>query len=170
MWPILFCSIMALAIIIHKTVQFKIFLKQLTCPVADIPDSRPGHVAPLLDALEASLDEEETSLIGARTLTALEKGVGALSLIAAITPLLGLTGTVLGMIASFRVIASHGGGVKVEMLANGIWEALITTAAGLLVAIPVEVAYHYLEGRLDEISLGMKQLAMQFNTEKTDGI
>jgi hypothetical protein len=52
MWPILFCSIMALAITIHKTVQFKILLKQLVCPAADIFDNKPDHIAPLLDALE----------------------------------------------------------------------------------------------------------------------
>ena len=170
MWPILFCSIMALAITIHKAVQFKILLKQLVCPAADIFDNKPDHIAPLLDALEKKLDEKEVSLIGAGVLRVLEKGVGSLSLIAAITPLLGLTGTVLGMIASFRVIAAHGSGLRVEMLANGIWEALITTAAGLLVAIPVEVAYYYLEERLDEIAIGMKRLAMHFNPEKKDGI
>ncbi len=170
MWPILFCSIMALAITINKTVQFKILLKQLACPAPDIFDNKPDHIASLLDALEKKLDEKEVSLIGAGALKVLEKGVGSLSLIAAITPLLGLTGTVLGMIASFRVIAAQGSVLRVEMLANGIWEALITTAAGLLVAIPVEIAYYYLEGRLDEIAIGMKRLAMHFNPEKKDGI
>ncbi|MDD5724122.1 MAG: MotA/TolQ/ExbB proton channel family protein, partial [Syntrophales bacterium] len=82
--------------------------------------------------------------------------------IAVIAPLMGLTGTVLGMIESFRVMAACGGGASVGLLAKGIWEALITTAAGLLVAIPAEIAYHYLEGRLDEISLAMKALVLPF--------
>ena len=82
-----------------------------------------------------------------------------MSLIAVISPLLGLTGTVTGMINAFQVIAASQVQVKPSMLAGGIWEALITTAAGLFVAIPTHVACHFLEARLDEITLVVKETA-----------
>jgi biopolymer transport protein ExbB len=75
------------------------------------------------------------SIIGTRQVREIEKGLSWLGLIATIAPLLGLTGTVTGMIKAFMVIASSSS-VSPSMLAGGIWEALITTAAGLLVAIP----------------------------------
>lgn len=63
----------------------------------------------------------------------------------------GLTGTVTGMISTFQAIGEHGSRVDPSVLAGGIWEALITTAAGLLVALPAHVAYHFLENRLSEL-------------------
>ena len=168
MWPIALCSIMMVAIMIHKTVQFKVLLRQFSWPRQRLLDKKPGHIAPLLDALAGNQTEDAIALAGSRNLKVLEKGVGALSLIAAIAPLMGLTGTVLGMIESFRVMAASGGGAGIGLLAKGIWEALITTAAGLLVAIPAEIAYHYLEGRLDEIALAMKALVLQFRGEEDE--
>jgi len=162
MWPIALCSVMMVAIMIHKTVQFKVLLRQFSWSRRRLLDKKPSHIATLLDALAGNRDEEAIALAGSRDIKTLEKGVGALSLIAAIAPLMGLTGTVLGMIESFRVMATCGGGAGIGLLAKGIWEALITTAAGLLVAIPAEIAYHYLEGCLDEISLAMKALVLQF--------
>ncbi len=170
MWPILFCSVLALSITIYKTVLFNTLLSHLGRSLNDLLKSKPERVKNILDALTNRSTEKEISLVGGRELRSLEKGVGVLSLIAAITPLLGLTGTVLGMIECFRMIAIHNGTADVGCLAGGIWEALITTAAGLLVAIPVEVAYLYLEGQLEEISLRMKGLVFQYYRENQDGI
>lgn len=78
-------------------------------------------------------------------------GLGVLELITTIAPILGLTGTVTGMISTFQAIGEHGSRVDPSVLAGGIWEALITTAAGLLVALPAHVAYHFLENRLSEL-------------------
>jgi len=168
MWPILVCSILALAITIHKTIQFKVVLKGMRRSASDLLDSPVQQLAAYLHALAHGADQEHTSLAASQDLNSLEKGVGALSLIAAIAPLLGLTGTVLGMIDSFRVIAAHGSSAQVGLLAKGIWEALITTAAGLLVAIPVECAYHYLQRCLDEIALAMQGLSLQFGGKDDD--
>jgi len=170
MWPILFCSVLALAIIIYKTVQFRALLRQLNRSLSEILESKPVQIKDMLTALVKGAKEKELSLIGGRELRLLEKGVGVLSLIAAITPLLGLTGTVLGMIECFRMIAIQNGATNVEFLAGGIWEALITTAAGLLVAIPAEVAYLYLEGQLEDISLRMKELVFSYAKGDLDGI
>ena len=100
----------------------------------------------------------------------MERGLGTLSLISAISPLLGLTGTVIGMIQAFQVIASSGSAVNPGMLASGIWEALITTAAGLLVAIPVHVAHHYLDARMGAIVHNLESLASRLVAERTDAI
>ncbi|MEZ4264837.1 MAG: MotA/TolQ/ExbB proton channel family protein [Myxococcota bacterium] len=77
----------------------------------------------------------------------LEVGVGALSTVAAIAPLLGLLGTVTGMIKVFRDVADVQN-PDIAILARGIWEALLTTGAGLTVAIPMYVAYRFVEGRI----------------------
>ena len=170
MWPILFCSVIALAITIYKTVMFKTLLLQLEWSLSKLLESKPEQIQEMLSALVNGAEEKEISLIGGRELRSLEKGVGVLSLIAAIAPLLGLTGTVLGMIECFRMIAIQNGATNVAYLAGGIWEALITTATGLLVAIPVEVAYLYLEGQLEDISLRMKGLVFQYARVERDGI
>ena len=80
----------------------------------------------------------------------LEKHIYLLGIIAQITPLLGLLGTVTGMIQAFRQIEGLSGRVNASVLAAGIWEALLTTAFGLMVAIPSFAMYHYFNQRLDE--------------------
>ena len=76
-----------------------------------------------------------------------------------ISTLLGLLGTVTGMIQTFIKIESCGGAVDVTVLAGGIWEALLTTAAGLSVAIPTLVFYHYFEGLVDIREIQFKNIA-----------
>lgn len=79
----------------------------------------------------------------------LESGLRALDIIAQLAPLLGLFGTVLGMIEAFRALQGAGANVDPSVLAGGIWVALMTTAAGLAVAMPTSVALTWLESRLD---------------------
>lgn len=107
-------------------------------------------LAPICERL-GTADEETLSLTANRQVRKLERGLGVLELITTIAPILGLTGTVTGMISTFQAIGEHGSRVDPSVLAGGIWEALITTAAGLLVALPAHVAYHFLENRLSEL-------------------
>ncbi len=86
---------------------------------------------------------------GTQEVPLLEKGLGVLATIAHISPLLGLLGTVIGMISTFQVIQQKVYTVNPADLAQGIWVALITTALGLSVAIPTYVAYNYLVGRVN---------------------
>jgi biopolymer transport protein ExbB len=79
----------------------------------------------------------------------LEKGLSWLSLISTVTPLLGLTGTVTGMIKAFMAIEQLGGRVNASVLAGGIWEAMLTTALGLSVALPAMVGHSFLLSRVD---------------------
>ena len=78
----------------------------------------------------------------------LERGLGLLASVAGIAPLLGFLGTVTGMIGAFRVIEVNEGVVNPQLLASGIWEALITTAFGLIVGIPAYFLYNYLVNRV----------------------
>ena len=81
-----------------------------------------------------------------------------------IAPLLGLLGTVWGIIIAFSTIALGGGLGRPELLANGISQALVTTAAGLVVAIPTQAAYHYLRGRIDRFARRSEELYGQVMT------
>ncbi len=86
----------------------------------------------------------------------LERYLGMLGTIAAVSPLLGLLGTVVGMIRTFRAITVAGVGDPTAM-AGGIAEALITTAAGLIIAVPALMAYRYLRGRVDALVIRMEK-------------
>ncbi len=101
--------------------------------------------------------------VGRREMNRLERYVGAVGAMASVTPLMGLLGTVLGMIRVFQVVvddaSSAGGVVDPTALAGGIWEALVTTAAGLAVAIPLYLGYRYLLGRLDTLSVDLEEAA-----------
>ena len=100
---------------------------------------------------------EET---GRQVVLELERYLNTLGTIASVTPLLGLLGTVIGMIKVFAAITTHGVG-NPEVLAGGISEALITTAAGLSVAIPSLIFYRFFRGRVDELVLVMEEEALK---------
>ncbi|MDO9541379.1 MAG: MotA/TolQ/ExbB proton channel family protein [Kiritimatiellia bacterium] len=92
--------------------------------------------------------EDIVNFEGNRAVDLLEKHLRGLSVIAEAAPLLGLLGTVTGMIRAFMKIEDIGGHVNVSSLAGGIWEALLTTAFGLIVAIPALFAYHFFEAKV----------------------
>ncbi|MFZ5450621.1 MAG: MotA/TolQ/ExbB proton channel family protein [Thermodesulfobacteriota bacterium] len=165
MWPILLCSVAALAITISKAWQFFRVRRDLARSSEDIQSRGSRFLAPVLEAVRQGLDDRQISLVGSRELKNLETGMGSLNLIAAIAPLLGLTGTVTGMIKAFQVIAAMGANVDPALLAAGIWEALITTAAGLFVGIPAHIAAHYLDRSLDEVALRMKEITLDLQGE-----
>ena len=100
---------------------------------------------------------EET---GRHVVHSLERYLNTLGTIAAVTPLLGLLGTVIGMIQVFTDLTVHGTG-NVANLAGGISQALITTAAGLVVAIPSLMFYRYFRGRIDEFVVVMEEEAIK---------
>lgn len=88
---------------------------------------------------------------GSREAARMKRSLRGLKSIAAVSPLLGLMGTVLGMIAAFQRTAQDGGAAKTADLANGIYEALVTTATGLAIAIPTLLAFQYLSNRVDAL-------------------
>ncbi|GAB4284668.1 MAG: MotA/TolQ/ExbB proton channel family protein [Deferrisomatales bacterium] len=105
--------------------------------------------------------KEAVEEVGRREAAQLERYVGVLGTVANVSPLLGLLGTVSGMIKAFTVISVQGVGNPAS-LAGGISEALITTAAGLTVAIPAFVGYRYFLGKVDRLVLELEQHAIHF--------
>jgi biopolymer transport protein ExbB len=92
----------------------------------------------------------------------LSRYLQALATIGNITPLLGLLGTVVGMIKAFMVIQQMGGKVNAAVLAGGIWEAMLTTALGLAVALPTMVAHSYLSARVDRYEAQLQDGTVMF--------
>jgi biopolymer transport protein ExbB len=168
MWPILLCSLAALAITLNKAWQYFRVRRDIARPLEDIQRQGGGFLAPLLQAVQQGLGDRQVSMVGSRELKQLESGLGTLNLIAVIAPLLGLTGTVTGMIKAFQIIATMGTNVDPSLLAAGIWEALITTAAGLFVGIPAHIAAHYLDRSLDEVGLRMKEITLELRGGNND--
>ncbi|MDQ2068260.1 MotA/TolQ/ExbB proton channel family protein [Natronospira bacteriovora] len=109
---------------------------------------------------DRNLIKDTVEDVGRHVVHELERYLNTLGTIAAITPLLGLLGTVIGMVRVFTAITAHGVGDP-GALAGGISEALLTTAAGLTVAIPSLIAYRYLRGKVDELVVDMEQEAMK---------
>ncbi len=169
MYPILLLSVVAVAIIIQKAIQYRALIKALDKPPEEIFKDPPQIFKPLMSTASAGCDEEELTVVGTRQVREIEKGLSWLGVIAMITPLLGLTGTVIGMIKAFMVISVQSS-VNPSMLASGIWEALITTAAGLLVAIPVHIGHHWLEKQADEIAFLLKEATLVLYRRCKDGV
>jgi biopolymer transport protein ExbB len=182
MLPIIACSIIAAAIILERlwTLQEKrVIPHELTAQVshwASASQLSPEHLqrlhesSPLGQILAAGLANRKAGREGIKqsiedsgrhVVHELERYLNPLGTIAAISPLLGLLGTVTGMIEVFAAITANGVG-NPGVLAGGISEALITTAAGLSVAIPSLIGYRYLRGRIDGLVVRMEKEAMKF--------
>jgi biopolymer transport protein ExbB len=114
--------------------------------------------------MSEELVREETTRVAQAQLDGLERGLALLSLIATIAPLLGLLGTVLGMIEAFQQMETVGDRVEPAVLAGGIWEALLTTAAGLAVAIPAAVLFTWFQRAVDVEGQRMEDAATQVFT------
>jgi biopolymer transport protein ExbB len=112
-----------------------------------------------LDHVEKAISES-----GAVEMAFLEKGMVWLSTVANIAPLLGFLGTVSGMINSFEAIAAAGD-VEPSIVAGGISEALITTAGGLVIAIPIQAFHNYFVSKIDKIIIDMQEASTQFVEE-----
>ena len=125
-------------------------------PVAHIPSA--GLARHTRDRLEIKEAIEDA---GVHEVPRLEKNLVVLATVAHVSPLLGLLGTVVGMIRAFMTIQEMKGMVNPSDLAGGIWEALLTTAFGLVVAIMAYVAYNYLVAKVGKMILDMETSATE---------
>lgn len=179
MIPIGLCSVVALAYTVERLLRLNSralgtggFGGELLAAVEDggaerglaLCHERPSALARVmqaaLSAWNAPLLEREKLVedAGLREVRRLSANLRPLVVVAMIAPLLGLLGTVWGMIVAFSTIALEDGLGKPEMLAGGISQALITTAAGLAIAIPTQAVYYYLRGRIDRFSRQAEEL------------
>jgi biopolymer transport protein ExbB len=181
MWPIIACSVISMAIVLERLWSYqtkKVIPRNLVAQIwqlhqkgevtaahiATVRDSSPlGRIlaAGLVnrmhprEVMKEAIEEE-----GRQVVHELERYLNTLGTIAAIAPLLGLLGTVIGMIKVFTAITTAGVG-NPGVLAGGISEALLTTAAGLCVAIPALIFHRYLSGRVDMLVISMEAEALK---------
>ena len=180
MYPLVICSLIGLGVIIAKTwtlwlahrsaaqvieqVEEEATAGRLSEAI-DVAASTPGPAAAILLAglrrvrnlrLNKGELEQVVSTTGAIELSFLERGLVILATIANVAPLMGFLGTVAGMILAFDSIA-NAGDVDPATVAGGIKVALLTTAAGLTIAIPVNIGYNYFVSRIDRLILDMEQ-------------
>ena len=181
MWPIILCSVAALAIVGERLWSLQ---KKYVAPanllaqvqqLLERNELEPSHLAALRDSSplgrvlaaglvtrdhDREIVKEAVESTGRHVVPELERYLRSLGTIAAITPFLGLFGTVIGMIQMFSGIGQHGVGDP-SIVAAGISTALITTAAGLAVAIPSLMFYRYFRGRVNGLILDMEAEAIK---------
>ncbi|HMO04642.1 MAG TPA: MotA/TolQ/ExbB proton channel family protein [Kiritimatiellia bacterium] len=180
MWPLGLCSLFGIGLAIYNALVIRPskmlkpeIIDQIKTAVADLDIERArmlcvSNPAPVTNIVQAGLDRIKS---GELHISSIEKGmeeyslqevathlqpINYLSVIATISPMIGLLGTVSGMIKAFQAMALGGMG-KPELLADNISEALITTATGLIIGIPVMVAYFYFRNRFTAIVAGMNR-------------
>lgn len=185
MIPIGLCSLLALTVIVERLVTLRRskvippdFLSGLE-PVMENNGDGYQHAleycrrdaSPIANvfaagirSLGASVEvvEKHIEQAGEREVFKLRRYLRTLAVIASIAPLLGLLGTIFGMIDAFQTVAASGEALgRTESLAKGIYQAMITTAAGLVVAIPVLIGYHWLSSRIDRLLGEMDQMTVE---------
>ena len=181
MGPIILCSVIAMAIIVDRLWAYrkrKVLPSNLVAQIWQLHQNKqltPAHIVTVRkqselgrilaaglmnrshsrEVMKEAIEDE-----GRQVVHELERYLNTLGTIANISPLLGLLGTVIGMIKVFTAITSSGVG-NPTVLAGGISEALITTAAGLSVAIPAVIFHRYLSGKVDRIVVQMEEQALK---------
>ncbi len=180
MIPIILCSVVALGVFLERIFFLRrkriipddllrdvevllkqnriddvtVLLERDRSPMGRIFQAAMNNYGKKRDAIKVAVEE-----VGGQEAEYIEKYVGVLSVIAQVSPLLGLLGTVQGMIQVFEKVV--GGNVAdPSQLAGGISVALITTASGLTVAIPALIGYHYLLGKVKDLVLDMQQYSI----------
>lgn len=184
--PIAICSLAALTVIVERSLVLRrtrvippSFLDGVREAFSGGPSDALAYCAdnpsPIANVFQAGLkrstdtaDRREKAIeeAGAREVFTLRKYLRLLAVVAAIAPVMGLLGTIFGMIKAFQTVALAGDALgKTELLAKGIYEALITTAAGLLLAIPALVCYHWLSSKIDRLVFEMDRITVEFFEE-----
>ena len=184
-WPILLCSLIGTTIFFERLLCYRRFMKRRQDYSASYQLIRKGEFATvserlregkvkpsaeksiMLEALTVDEPDRETVemiLVHSveREMAILSRYLSTLAVLGSTAPLLGLLGTVLGMIKAFNVVEKMGGTVNASVLAGGIWEAMLTTAFGLLVAIPLIFFHNHLENRLLAIREYLEEVAVTF--------
>jgi biopolymer transport protein ExbB len=176
MYPLLVGSVLMIAVIIERAFHFigtgekpKVFdrVKDLAQKgsYGRAIEIAKGERSPLFSLIRGALEmqgrpkeeiENKLSILGDGLLRRMSKNLHLLELTGKIAPMIGLLGTVLGMVEAFQKVSFMKNIVNPSILASGIWEALITTVAGLFVGIPALIAYHLYSNRVKAIAFSMK--------------
>jgi biopolymer transport protein ExbB len=179
MYPLLFGSVLMVAIVIERGYHFirakagRGFVERITRAIeagnleeaGNIARRQGGPIAAIAGTAIRYRDytrdvvENKISLRGDQELKRLSKNLHLLELVGKIAPMIGLLGTVMGMVEAFRGISSAQSTVNPSLLAGGIWEALITTVAGLFVGIPALVFHHLYANGVKTTAFAMKHIS-----------
>jgi biopolymer transport protein ExbB len=178
MWLILFCSVLVVAVFLERLTYFhraSIRVGEFLRGLSNLIQRRnfaealhecagtPGPVARVIHAAIIHHDKPRADLkeivqeAGQLEVPKLERNLALLSTVTFVTPLIGLLGTVTGLIESFVTISSHSGFASSTDISSGIYHSLLTTAAGLAVAIPSAVAFNYLSSRVNTLMHDMER-------------
>ncbi|MFC4272588.1 MotA/TolQ/ExbB proton channel family protein [Sneathiella chungangensis] len=160
-WPLAVCSILALAVGLERLVflaRSMIAQKSRYNRLAAYLTEHQHHPKPLRDELAGvALNDLKRSYYS---------GIKLLRLIGMISPIIGLLGTILGIISAFRVISVQTGPVAPSLIADGLWEAMLTTAAGLMIALPALLMAHFFSAfsdrQLDRFCQDLNRLSLSF--------
>jgi len=132
------------------------YCDRMASPLANIIRAGIVKLGRRLEVIEKTVED-----VAASEMARLRRGLETLATVGTVSPLLGLLGTIYGMISAFRAAAQHGLG-RGEVLATGIYQALVTTAAGLTVAIPTLLIYYYFQGRVDQLGDEIERVCNAF--------
>lgn len=179
MWPLLACSILGLAVILDRTMvllwlgmNFQRFVERFEPLIraGRIEEARRAledYRSPVARVADAYLEHLNTppdhrdpivARVASQQVARLERRMSWLGMNASVATLFGLLGTVTGLVTAFHQIELKAGQVQPADLAAGIWEALITTVFGLVIAIPCMAVYHFLDNRAGAVALQMQWL------------
>jgi biopolymer transport protein ExbB len=185
MYGLMALSVYAVAVVVFKIVQFRkanVFDRSFIDPALreikqgdrqKATQTLAGIKGPVARIMRVTFEcvanremstksrEAEIMRVGSGDIRVLESHLRGLEMTAAIAPLMGLLGTVIGMIGSFSRLSLSGSRVDPTMLAGGIWEALLTTAGGIGVAIPALAAHYILDGIIERVRATMKDVSVQ---------
>ena len=182
MWLILLCSVVALGVFLERL----LFLHKASIRVGELlgglsllirkgrPDEALGECSsspgPVARVLQAALLHPEAGRETLRSVTrdaalleipSLERNLSILSTIAYLAPMLGLLGTILGLLEAFLTISSHGGYATAAELSKGVYQSMLTSASGLGVAIPALLGHAYLTARANDIIQDMERAGIE---------
>lgn len=182
LWLILFVSAVGVVVFIERFLHYhraqinsteflngvrNVLRRDNVVEAISICDATPGPVARLVKTAILNRDQgrermsEALEEAGLAEVPRLEEKLNLLATIAQITPLLGLLGTIIGLMHAFYSIEDAGLMASVQLVSSGVWKSLICAGAGLAVAIPAQAAYNYLVSRVNSIVLDMERAATE---------
>lgn len=193
MIPIGLCSLVAMTVVVERLISLRrrrVIPERFVPGLKEVMRKVPGDHAqaieycnrdgsPLASVFAAGIKrlggpieivERHIQESGQRVVLKLRRYLRILSVVAAVTPLMGLLGTIFGMIRAFQTVATSADALgRTELLAEGIYEAMITTAAGLVVAIPALICYHWLSAKVQTLVMDIDEKTVDFIEDIVDG-
>ncbi len=165
-WPLAVCAVFTLAVLFERTV---FLVKAHT--------QQEKHYQPLADYLAAhqlqpkSIRDEIVSIMLNEFKLPYYRGLKTLRIVGVISPMIGLLGTILGIVAAFKIIAVQTGPVSPSMIADGLWEAMLTTAVGLMIALPAllfaHIFHHFNDRKMNQYCLKLNKLSMSYELDNS---